>query len=191
MDIQQVLQGYGQEVKQIISDPLDDLEIKQLLKSNVKIIRYNELKKYKSIDELLPKAFDYCFLLYLEEAYKGHWVGLVRRENIIYYFCSYGSKVDEPLSWVNCETREKLGVAKPYLSDLFNASDFTIYYNPVKYQNSRDDYNTCGRYIVLLIQRFRKDEKYNLQKYYQYLTKLKHTFNLSYDQIVSTLVNFE
>jgi len=183
------LEGFGDEVKQVEEDPLDDLELKKLL-GNPRILKYDELSKYRDLNDLLPKKRDYVILLYLDAPNKGHWTCLIRNNNDVYFFCSYGSKVDEPLSWVPITIRMKLRVCVPFLTRMFNNNtSLNTYYSPVKYQKERDDVNTCGRYCVLLIKKFQEEPDYNLDKFYEYLTSMKNKFNLSYDEVVSTLID--
>lgn len=184
------LEGYGDEVKQIEEDPLDDAELKQLL-GNPRILKYDQLKDYSSLEQLLPKRKDYVILLYLDAPNRGHWTAVIRDDNKVYFFCSYGSQVDEPLSWVDCQTRMKLGVAVPFLTRLFNNDEkFDKYYSPAKYQNDDDtDINTCGRYIVLLLKEMKKNPNYNMEDFYKYLTKIKNKFKLTYDEVVATLID--
>jgi DNA adenine methylase len=182
------LKGFGDEIKQVEEDPLDDLELKNLL-GNPRILKYDELSKYRSLEELLPKKRDYIILLYLDAPNKGHWTCIIRNNNDVYFFCSYGSKVDEPLSWVPITIRMKLRVCVPFLTRLFNNTSLNTYYSPVKYQQERDDVNTCGRYCVLLIKKFQEEQDYDLDKFYEYLTSIKNKFKLSYDEVVSTLID--
>ena len=190
INLKQHLEGYGDEVKMVEEHPMDDQDIKDNLGNNTKIIKYSDLSKYKSITDLLPRKRDYVFLLYLDDINKGHWTALIRDDTNIYFFCSYGSKPDEPLSWVDCKTRIQLGVAVPFLTRLLNnAKGFNIYYNPIKYQQENDDVNSCGRYITLFILQFKKHLHYNLDDYYRYMNKIKSKYNLTYDEIVSTLIN--
>ena len=49
-------------------EPLSDEDIRHILGKDTKILKYSELAKYPSIDDLLPKHTDYCIVLYeLEE----------------------------------------------------------------------------------------------------------------------------
>lgn len=190
INLKQHLKGYGEEVKEVIEEPMDDTDIRENIGENTKILKYSDLSKYKSINDLLPRKRDYCYLLYLDAPNKGHWTALVRDDTNIYFFCSYGSKVDEPLTWVDCATRLRLGVGVPFLTRLLNNSrGFNIYYNPIKYQVEKDDVNSCGRYITLFLLQFKKHLHYNLDDFYRYMNKIKKKYGISYDEIVSTLID--
>jgi len=87
------------KLKEIIADPIDDREIKHENKE-IRIISYNELEKYTTIDELLPDSKEHLMLLYQTDSESsGHWTCLVRNDDNIYYFDSYGKPIDEPMKW--------------------------------------------------------------------------------------------
>lgn len=198
------LQGYGEEVKDVIEQPMDDTDIRDKVGKNTKILKYTELSNYHSLEQLLPRKIDWVYILYLDSPNTGHWVGLIRDYDNIYYLDSYGGKVDEPLSWIDCNTRNKLGVNIPLLTRLFNNNkDFNLYYNPIKYQKENDDVNSCGRYITLFILQLKRHIRipegsyiskrnystYNLEDFYRYMEKIKNKYKIDYDEIVSTLID--
>ena len=196
INLKQHLEGYGDEVKEVEIQPMDDIDIRDNLGQSVKILKYTDLSKYRSITDLLPSKKDYAIILYLDAPNKGHWTCVLRDDCNIYFFCSYGSKVDEPLTWTDCATRIQLGASVPFLTRMFNSATsgrlrkgFNIYYNPVKYQNENNDINTCGRYCVLLIKQFKKYNHYNLYDFNKYMNTIKKKYGLSYDEIASTLID--
>ena len=67
-------------MNQIIRKPLSDADLKTIL-GDCKIITYPELAKYNSLDELLPKAYDFVIVLLLETSQSGHWCALLRYSN--------------------------------------------------------------------------------------------------------------
>ena len=112
---------------------------------------YSELKKYNSIEKILPKTPDYAFLLYQSSPSNGHWIVITRdRNNNINYFDSYGN--DHPLRWTGLDTRKKLGEEAPMLSMLMNKTQLSVYYNNVDYQGDGSDINTCA-YLGELLSR--------------------------------------
>ena len=86
------------ELDKIIKSPMDDDEIKKYL-PNVPVLSYTELTE-KTLDEILPDKNTYCIILYQSSPHSGHWVALLRYDNLYEYFDSYGNVIDEPLSWV-------------------------------------------------------------------------------------------
>ena len=66
---------------------------------------------YSDLDGLLPKLKDYAIILYEEDANIGHWVGLLKYDNL-YEFCDpYGLTPSEELAWVSLKTRRTLSQA--------------------------------------------------------------------------------
>lgn len=138
------------ELEQIATSPLDNFTIEDYL-PNVPIISYNELPKYTTIEQILPHNNSYAIILYQNTPNSGHWTALFRKDNKIYFFCSYGSKVDEPLKWISKEENNKLGIHAPYLTQLFNKSRMPVYYSSIKHQDDDRRVSTCGRYVVYFI----------------------------------------
>lgn len=98
---------------------LSDADIKREL-PDARIIDYSTLKDYHSVEQLLPKLFDYVIILVELQFNVGHWVAVLRLKNNIIYFDPYGGRVDKALSWVDKYMRKELGQETPYLTLLFN-----------------------------------------------------------------------
>lgn len=166
--------------------PLSDADIKKYF-PKAKIISYDKLKNYSSISKLLPNIFDYCFILYQQQKNVGHWVALMRYDNIIEYFDSFGGKIDSPLNWNDKQTNIGLGQCAPYLTNLLKKSNMNVIYNNKKYQNSDSEISTCGRHCCLRILTLLKG--YDLDDYYKLLSSNKKLKKMNYDGIVSELIN--
>ncbi len=54
------------------------------------LLQYPELANYNDITELLPKKVSVAVILLETAQNTGHWTALVRTNNIIYYFDSWG-----------------------------------------------------------------------------------------------------
>jgi DNA adenine methylase len=189
-----VKQKYGEKnpvIEEIQGEPMGDDDIRKYY-PKAKIIKYSELKNYSDIRQLLPKNKSFFFLLYERTKNVGHWV-LVSRYNddgieTIEFFCSYGSKIDEPLNWTPIGMRVQLGQDKPYLSQLLNKSNFRVIYNPVQYQSKSSKIATCGAYDTLRAGELEKHNT-NLEEFNDMLTEVKKATGLNYDEIVSNLVD--
>ena len=106
----------------IVDKPMGDDTIKEIL-PKCPIILYNELPKYHSIDQILPKVKSYAIILYQDSPHSGHWTCIMKpNEKEIEYFDSYGKFVDEPLKWSSAETKRRIGIDAPYLSNLLKGS---------------------------------------------------------------------
>ena len=65
-----------------------------------KIIKYSELSNYSCFSELLPNEQNFIVLLIEQKENSGHWVCIVRENDNIYLFDSYGSSLDRELGFV-------------------------------------------------------------------------------------------
>ena len=175
-------------VEEIIEEPMDDADIRAYY-PNAKIMRYSDLKNYKTITQLLPKDKSYAFLLYQHSPNSGHWVLIMRYGGTIEFFCSYGSAIDAPLKWTNPRDRQMLGEAVPYLTNLLRSQkEFNVIHNPVAYQAKGNDKATCGAHDVMRLSQMLNHGQ-DLTDYYDYMTKIKKESGLSYDEIVANFVS--
>jgi hypothetical protein len=175
-------------VEEIIEEPMDDTDIRAYY-PNAKIMRYSDLKNYKTITQLLPKDKSYAFLLYQQETNSGHWVLIMRYGSTIEFFCSYGSAIDAPLKWTNPRDRQLLGEAVPYLSNLLKSQkEFNVIHNPVQYQSKGSDKATCGAHDVMRLSQMLNHGQ-DLTDYYDFMSRVKKESGLSYDEIVANFVS--
>jgi hypothetical protein len=159
----------------IIREPMDDGDIRTYF-PDAKIMVYSDLKHYSTIDTLLPAPIDYVFLLYETSRNSGHWVCVFKHADTLSYFDSYGGAVDNPLQWTSTSMRKVLGEDRAYLTDLFDASDYNVFYNPIDYQEKKVDISTCGAHCCFFIQNALKG--LNLHQYYLLMKALKREHNL-------------
>lgn len=159
---------------------------------NAQIISYSDLKKYKSISELLPKNNTFFILLYIDEKSQhtesGHWCLVMRYNSKIVYFDSFGHSPDEPLlKWLNCKERTKFNEGYLYLSKLLNNSNIPVFWSTYDYQNkTNEDVSTCGRWATaraLKMLDSMDDEEFN-----KYILSLKKKYKLSYDALICHLI---
>jgi len=75
---------------------------------NDNVIKYSELANYKSIEELLPKDRSYKIVLIEQNYNSGHWTALLRYDDTIEWFDSYGVCPDGELKFINAVKRRLL-----------------------------------------------------------------------------------
>ena len=181
------------QIEEIKSEPMGDDDILKYF-PNAKILKYSELKNYNDITQLLPKNKSFFFLLYEHAPNNGHWIAVLRYrddddgKDTIEYFCSYGTKIDEPLTWTSLDRRIQLGQDKPLLSMLLDKSPFKIVYNKVQYQSKKSGVATCGAYDTLRVGEMLRHNT-NLREFNEMLEEVKKATGMSYDAIVSNLVS--
>lgn len=145
---------YIKLIKKLKMKSFSNDDIKKLV--DTKIIIYNELSKYKHIDDALHPNGTLVILYMYKESY-GHWTCLIKRdENTIEHFDSYPNmKPDDELSFIDNEFRKEHNEWYPYLTKLLYDSGYNIEYNDQKLQEKHSDIRTCGRWVVARI--FYKD----------------------------------
>lgn len=175
-----------QDIEEKIEEPLGDDDMRRYLPGAL-IIKYSKLMNYETIDQLLPGNINFCILLYEDSPNKGHWVCILKYSGCIEFFDSYGGKPDAPLNWNSKNINQQLN-QKPYLTELLINSPYKTIYNPIEYQNEKDDINTCGRHCVFRIINLIQNKR-NLKNYYQMMKSLKDKTDATYDEIVSFFIN--
>lgn len=71
---------------------------------------------------------------------------------------------------------------------LLDKSPFRVVYNPVQYQSKKSQIATCGAYNVLRASELVKHNT-TLDEFTEMLEEVKKATGLSYDELVSNLVN--
>jgi hypothetical protein len=128
-------------ISKLTSSPFSDQDIRSFV--SCKVIPYEELSRYDTIDEVLSR--DKCaIILYQIREDFGHWVAINKIHDNIEFFDSYGYRPDEEFKFAKFNK-------KPYLTRLLIKSPYQIIYNPYKLQKDGFDMNTCGRWVVLRI----------------------------------------
>lgn len=136
-----------------ISLTFDDIK-KICEPNNVEIIEYKNLMHLDNINDVFSN-YDNVIILYTTRRNYGHWVVLMRYNNTLEYFDSYGKIYDFELSLSYDTIMAIGGVAVPQLTYLLNDAKniykYNVIYNNVQLQKFHHDVNTCGRYCALRI----------------------------------------
>lgn len=132
--------------------PFSGNDIRDALDGNVKIIRYEEIHKFKTLDELL-NPYDSVCILYQTKPNYGHWCCLFKHRyndiDTVEFNDPYGYKIDEQLEFINADFRKKSNQDYPYLARLMLESPYKLTYNNKKLQKRADDVSSCGRHCSL------------------------------------------
>ena len=145
----------GDDLKQMMGYSLYANQITSYLKKHkiaCKVITYNKVKNFKTIDQMLGKD-GCCVLLYLSKEGYGHYVSVFKRgKSIIEVFDSYKDmKPDQELKYVSKEENEKFHQDNPYLTALLYTSGKQIHYNNYAMQKMDNNISTCGRWAIVRI----------------------------------------
>lgn len=170
----------------IKQDALGDGDLRKIL-NNPLILRYRDLARYQSIDQLLPNDKSYVIILFEQLPNLGHWVSLMKYGNTIEYYDSYAGPIEHPLIYSE-NNNEVLGQPHGLIKRLLDNSNYKVVYNGMKVQSSDSDIKTCGRHIASRI-KFLEDYDMNLSQYNIFLKSIKKALNSSTDDIISYLID--
>lgn len=134
-----------------VSHGLSDHELLQLVDGRANLVLYSDIKKYKTIDELLGphKAAIILYVFQKKPFTYGHWVLIMKRGKELEFFDSYGSEIDSPLDEVPTNLKKQTNQDFPYLTKLIVESPYRIQYNEHQFQKRNPNIRTCGRYVAL------------------------------------------
>ena len=153
-----------------IQRPLSGEEMKQTainMGLNVKIILYNNLYKYNTIDELFISCKN-IIILYRWADKMGHWVALFKSGDYIEFFEPYGTPPDALKKQINKSFLKTSGQQPDYIKKLLLTYDNkNINYNNYKLQK-KGDINTCGRHCLVRLM----FSDYNIDEYKKIFKKI-------------------
>lgn len=178
------------EINKNISDDVSDGDIQKYFDFDVSndIIKFSELRKYKSIEQLLPKNKSFKIILLEAKPSVGHWMLILRYNKTIESFNSYGSQFDTELKYIPAEMNKKLHQDNYYDKLMKDASKrFKVIYSKKKFQAQGDQIQTCGRHTLLRLFML-LDFNMDLYHYIYFMKELKKEYGLTYDQLVSCLI---
>lgn len=151
---------------------LSNVDLHRMTTDDIKILTYDQLSSYDTIDRVLAPHGAVIILYQTSENY-GHWVLLFKKNSgsELEFFDSYGLNVDEELDIINEDNlRVHHGIVQPHLTQMLNASNYKVSHNSVKLQKHLSHVNTCGRYVI-----FRYNNRFmELDEFNKILTKNKH-----------------
>ena len=147
------------------------------------IIKYAELSKYNTIEELLPNNGDFKIVfLEWEKNKTGHWVALMKLKDKYEYFNSFGVAYDNDLNVLSRCMRRILGENVREISRLLGKNKC----KSSKYRMQNKQSQSCGRYVISRIQCLKIG--FNNDEYHDYLDELRQKYNIDYDLVVCLLV---
>lgn len=181
-------------LKKVEETPLTDSDLERFFGVDIQkeILKYSDLEDYNDMNDLLPYDKSFKIILIEYEKNKGHWIAILRYNNKIEIFNSFGHKHDED-DFVDSDTMNYfLGQSSIFLNrlieDELKDGEFKIIYNKVKFQEEDEKINTCGRHVV---NRILCLLHYNmtLNDYIKFMKTAKNKTKLNYDEIVATIIN--
>lgn len=173
-----------------ISKPMSDAEIQSHTGIKAEdIIKYSDLRNYKTMGELLPTDKSFRIILIEDRFNSGHWVCVMKYGKTIEYFNSYGAKWDTDWKFVNKMVRMILGENQNDMTRLMNQAEkdgWKCIWNKYRFQKLKNHIQTCGRWCVLRIEMMKMG--YDLDEFARFIQKRKDETGEKSDFIVSSYV---
>ena len=133
---------------------LNGNEMYEALNGNVKLLSYDELRKFDTIDEAMY-PYNKLVLLYFwdfsNNTKTGHYIGIRKDKlkNVIYVMDSYGRFIDDNLKEIDDYKRKKYKEDFKQLTYLLYKSPYNIEYNEFQFQQNNS--SVCGRYVIYFL----------------------------------------
>lgn len=172
------------DVLDLISKPLTDDDMRRHgVDVEKDILKYGELDKYETIEELLPEDRSFKIILSEQDRNKGHWICIMRYKggmgDVIEYFNSYGSKPSYELDFVSKLKNKFLNQNEKHLNKMLNkalkSGKYEIIYNKKRFQRYNPKIQTCGRHVIFRLLNM-KHFGVDLKGYIELMEKLKEEF---------------
>ena len=156
---------------------LSNTDIQKIV-GKIQIIKYPNLKKYKSLDELLNNKFNAVVIFYeTQSSNVGHFTCAFKNNGVINYFDPYGLSAMDDLKHISQTIKIQLKEVTPYLPKLMqNAvnNGESVIINKTDYQQWKSDVSTCGRHTSVRL----LNKNLNDKQYYEYLSNYKKKHKL-------------
>jgi hypothetical protein len=156
---------------------LSDSDLRSMI-PNVNIVKYNDLANYNSIDEVL-KGRPTVVLFELVKHNNGHWICLFKNGKTIYFFDSYGVKIEDQ----KCHMNKQFFRSANYLSKMLKDSPYKVDYNATQYQEYSPNIANCGRYCIVRL----RCMDLNDAEFKQVMDEACKELNMNADEVVVEL----
>ena len=164
---------------------LSSSDIFLALNGQCNILTYPELTKFNNINDVLTIEKP-LILLYLTKERYGHWCCLIRHTiNLIEFFDSYGTIIDDQLKKINKNFRIESKQLLPHLTKLLYNSGCLIEYNHTQLQKFDKNISTCGRWVVCRIW----NKKLPLEEFIEKIKKEANNNNETLDEFITNFTN--
>ena len=154
-----------ESMRKTLEYSLSDSDIRHILGHDCKIVEYNDLDQFESMEDLLPNEKDYVVILIESKPSSGHWCSIAKANKRITLADSYGCKLEDELNFISKAMNRMLGNTKQELEKLIKSvpDDYEVIYNKTKLQSESPNIATCGRWTCAWIQMFKMG--YDLEEF--------------------------
>jgi len=167
-----------------VDKPMSMDELKRILRGRANVYTYPEIKRFKTIDELL-NPYGSAVILYLTSSNYGHYTCINKiKPDEIEFFDSYSIFPDKELNTITKQERIQLDQSTNHISKLMKESQYKLSYNHHKFQSKNTNVSTCGKHCIMRIY----FKHLSLRKFNGMMRKKMKETKLKPDEIVSIFV---
>lgn len=170
-------------LKELIYYSLSDRDILDYFDNKINIFKYNELKNFDNIDDVLGK-YRRCIILFENKANSGHWCALLeiktKKGKAILFHDPYGLIPTDEMHYIPKSFEKISDQKKEYLLRLLYDQPLQVRYSQFRLQKLASEVNTCGRHCIVRCEYPQYDE-------YEFDELMRSVKGLNPDELVSLL----
>ena len=136
-----------------MSKSLSDEEIYKYFDNKINIVKFSDIKKMKSLKELLG-PYKKCVILFEFKKDYGHWCSLIEckpknNKKFILFTDPYGLIPENELNYVPKSFEHLSDQERGSLLNFLYNQPIPVHYSQFRLQQLKYSVNTCGRYAIL------------------------------------------
>ena len=135
-----------------VAKALSGDEVQKAAGGGIKVLRYPDLREFKTWDEFMDCPAKAAAVLFLVESEtSGHWIAVFDAPDGPHVFDPIGIALDAERSRISHSERKQLDENEPQLARLLKTTRGPAHVSRVDYQKDTGGVNTCGRWVALRI----------------------------------------
>jgi hypothetical protein len=170
---------------------LSDSEVKELAGPGTRIFSYPQLSKITHLSQLVNDQYPKAVILYQTQSngnsVYGHWTALSKlKDGSIQFFDSYGTFPDDQQKHIGNGYLQQSNQVKNKIKQLLLAGGpiNNMHYNEHKYQQLKNNINTCGRHAGFFLK-----SGLSTDQYYELMETIRKATKMSYDKLIVMLTD--
>ena len=100
------------------------------------IIKYSDLSNFDNIDDVF-NGNSFVIVLIESEPSRGHWTAMLRYDNTIEMYDSYGGSIDNELKYISKQMKIELDENEHILTELLKKSGHKVVVKNYKFQKEK------------------------------------------------------
>lgn len=178
------------DYEQLVTIPLTTEDINNIMKKlnqNPNIIILSELNAITDINQIFKNNPNIAIIFVATQSeYNGHWQGLIKDDDELYFFDSYGHNFTKLLNKVFSVYGKNAWGESYKLGSLIQNSGFfknnKVLMNTIDYQSKSKSDATCGRHVLTLIYFYllckENNKEFNFKAYSEFIHNYMQNKNL-------------